>query len=141
MDLYSDQIKQLNAAPPNYEKRDHADHSIKAFNSYCGDKFTVFVDSSDRIATAVFHGYGCAVSKASAAILTEYLPGKSWTEVNVGCQKVLDFLAGNTGEIDMVDVRLEDFAVVKNYPGRFECAALVWREVGAYAQQIVTEDC
>lgn len=141
MDLYSAEIKRLNATPPNFALSDEADHVVKAYNTFCGDKFRIFISENDRIEEVLFHGYGCAVSKASSAIATEYLKGKSWSEVVDDCKQVVDFLSGEDREIDAIDPRLKDFAVVRKYPGRFECAALVWREVGKYAQQILASRC
>lgn len=133
MDLYSKVILELSKYPPNYAEREDARHEIKAFNSYCGDKFKVQLDYDVLVKVVSFTGYGCAVSKASAAILTECAKGKSWQEMHDICVKVLDFLNGGEINIADVDERLDSFSVVRNYPGRFECAALCWQEMRKYS--------
>ncbi len=139
MDLYNKVILDLNKNPPNYAEREAAQHEIKAFNSYCGDKFKVGFDFDVLAKDVSFAGYGCAVSKASAAILTECTSGKSWQEINDICVKVLDFLKGGKLGIAEIDPRIESFAVVRNYPGRYECAALCWEEMRKYSSSQIDE--
>jgi nitrogen fixation protein NifU and related proteins len=133
MDLYSKVILELSKYPPNYSEREDAKHEIKAFNSYCGDKFKVQLDYDVQAKAVSFMGYGCAVSKASAAILTECAKEKTWRELHDICVKVLDFLNGEEADIADVDERLDSFSVVRNYPGRYECAALCWEEMRKYS--------
>jgi len=149
MDLYNKIILDLNNNPPNFAQRVDAQHEVKAYNSYCGDKYKVHLDFVNQAEAISFSGYGCAVSKASTAILTECVRGKSWQEIHDICVSVLDFLSrsdtdiqGTASEITDIDVRLESFAVVHKYPGRYDCAALSWEEMRKYARKELGQtDC
>jgi nitrogen fixation NifU-like protein len=132
MDLYSDIILELNKNPPNYRVSVAATHELKAYNSYCGDKYKLHLDYADGANDVSFEGHGCAVSKASAAILTQCVEGKSWNEIRDMCQAVLEFLKGDRSNVADIDDRLEAFAVVRKYPGRYNCAALCWEEMQKY---------
>jgi nitrogen fixation protein NifU and related proteins len=139
MDLYNKIILELNRDPPNYTVREDAKHEVRAYNSYCGDKFKIHFDFKDWADKIAFQGHGCAVSKASTAILTECIQGKRWREIHDICVTVLDYLSkgdvpssGSERNITDIDERLESFAVVRDYPGRYECAALCWEEMRKY---------
>ena len=139
MDLYNKTILDLNSNPPNYVVREDAQHEVKAYNTFCGDKYILHLDYENGVYAISFAGYGCAVSKASAAILTECVQGKTWQEVHEICETVIDYLSsGNedSTEIDHaitdIDARLESFAIVRKYPGRYDCAALCWEELRKY---------
>ena len=148
MDLYSKTILNLNSKPPNYGAREDAQHEVKAYNAYCGDKYKLHLDYEACAEEISFTGYGCAVSKASTAILTECMKERSWQEIHDICVVVLDFLRGsnvdNEGlgdKVAEIDARLESFAVVRKYPGRYECAALCWEEMLQYSlKQIDSKD-
>ena len=146
MDLYSKIILDLNNNPPNFKVRDDAQHEVKAYNTFCGDKYRLHLDYEDSAEAISFSGHGCAVSKASTAILTECISGKSWREIHELCVTVLDFLdrgveheLGADCDIADIDARLESFAVVRKYPGRHDCAALGWEELRKYSS--LQTDC
>jgi nitrogen fixation NifU-like protein len=132
MDLYSPIIKQLNASPANYGEMESPDHDIRAINQFCGDKFIVHLNYNGKVTDVSFDGYGCAVSKASADILADNIRGLGWVEIRSLCEHVIKFLDGHL-PLEDLDPRLESFSVVSKYPGRYECAALVWKEMLAYA--------
>ncbi len=133
MDLYSPVIKQLNASPANFGELESPDHEVKAINNFCGDKFIVRINYDGSVSEVSFNGYGCAVSKASADILSDSIKGLNWDEISDLCKSVLNFLDGKSplGELDS---RLEGFSVVSKYPGRYECAALAWKEMYRHAR-------
>ena len=139
MDLYSPTIKELSKNPPNFGENGNADHIVKAYNSYCGDKFRVQLVGGETLSEVMFDGHGCAVSKASCAILTEIVGGKSWEQVGQMCDRVVSYLSNEGESIDGLDARLKDFVVVRKYPGRLDCAILAWRELGAYARQMIEQ--
>ena len=139
MDLYSPTILQLSKSAPRYGQKEDADHEVRAYNTFCGDKFKVRLDANGVVEDAMFEGYGCSVSKASCAILTESIIGKNWTEVRSMCDAVIDYLEGNSDSIDAVDPRLTDFAVVRKYPGRFDCAALAWQEMRKFVEEFMSQ--
>ena len=149
MDLYNRTILDLNSNPPNFSARENAQHEVKAYNSYCGDKFKLLLDYPAKAEAISFTGHGCAISKASAAILTECVPGKSWQEIHDLCVAVLDYLrsgdsdvTGIDQKIADIDARLESFSVVNKYPGRYDCAALCWEEMRKYSikQQLLRDN-
>ena len=131
MDLYSPELLELGKSDDHYEKRNSADHQVKAINSYCGDKFTMFFDYSDTVSDASFHGYGCVVARAAAALVIEEITDRSWTEIKDIATQNLHYLDDGTEYQDM-DERMRCFAPVRNYPGRQECAALAWKEILKY---------
>ena len=136
MDLYSPTILELNSDAPNFGKNEDAGHHVKAYNTFCGDKFTIAFDVNGTIRDILFHGYGCAVSKSSAALLTEVLTGKTPQEAISASEEVIAFLKEEQKSIDHIDPRLEAFAVVGKYPGRYDCAALSWTEMAKYLKSI-----
>ena len=131
-DLYDKIILDLNRNTPNFIVRDKVEHEVAVYNSYCGDKFLLQMDVKGHVETVTFHGFGCAVSKASTAILTECAQGKSWQEIRDSCVVVLNFLNGGVENIALIDERLNSFAIVHKIPGRYDCAAMCWEEMRKY---------
>jgi nitrogen fixation NifU-like protein len=104
-------------------------HSSHGKNPLCGDDFFVFVNVIDGFIEDIsFHGHGCAISKSSGSLMTDYLKGKSVDEV-LHCKDLFIRLVSQ----DMTDEekqqlgKLKVFEGVKQYPVRVKCAALVWR--------------
>ncbi|MDH3710250.1 MAG: SUF system NifU family Fe-S cluster assembly protein [Cyclobacteriaceae bacterium] len=108
-----------------FEKGPEAQHIIEAYNPVCGDQFKLFLDlDTDKVDHASYHGYGCAISKASTSLLIESIQGKNLDE----CRKLIDFfkqcmsgMATNPGEI------YQALALSKEFPGRQQCAVLSWQ--------------
>ena len=76
--LYQGVILQHNDAPQYFEKRPAAQHVIDAYNPLCGDKFKLFLDiENETIIKATFHGYGCAISKATTSVLLSKIQGQN----------------------------------------------------------------
>lgn len=136
MDLYSPVILELNSSARNYGKSEGALHQVKAYNTFCGDKFLISFNGDGTIQDISFHGYGCAVSKASAALMTEVINGKPLSEVAQMCTDVIRYLKGESDVALSLDDRLEAFGVVKKYPGRYDCAALCWNEMLKYLNSV-----
>jgi nitrogen fixation NifU-like protein len=136
MDLYSPVILELNSSAPNFGKDEGALHRVKAYNTYCGDKFVIAFNKDNTVEDVSFHGYGCAVSKASAGLMTEVITGKTLPEVAEICRQVIAFLKGENDNALELDERLQAFGVVKKYPGRYDCAALCWGEMLKYSEGI-----
>lgn len=108
-------------------------HRLEAYNPMCGDKFTLSIRvNQNRIEDARFDGFGCAISKASTALLTEKIIGKSLNEV---APLVNDFLElidedGNRDpEMISKDDQLLAFAAAREFPERKTCASLSWDEL------------
>ena len=80
--LYQGVILKHSQSPINYEKREDADIKIEAYNPLCGDQFKLFLETEGDVVKSIhFHGYGCAISKASTSILVKKVEGKSIDEV------------------------------------------------------------
>lgn len=124
--MYHPIILRHNQHPVGFEKRPDAPHIVRAYNPLCGDKFSVALDIENGVvAQATFHGYGCAISKASTSVLVEKIRGKSLPEI----RKILEtFLRTvETGAPAPTDDETAAFAEARNFPGRMDCATLAWR--------------
>lgn len=131
-DLYQDIILDHGRRPRNFRKIEHPSHFAHGHNPLCGDRVTVFVAlDGDRIKDVSFDGRGCAISTASASLMTEILKGKTLAEAETLFAR---FRASVTGEGDeRAPLGLEDemdrlapLAGVKLYPARVKCATLAW---------------
>ena len=123
--LYRGVILEHNKAPHFFEKRPEARYVVEAFNPLCGDKFRLYLDiEQDVIARATFHGYGCAVSKASASVLMTKIQGLALADLPDLLDRFLQAVA--RGESPGLDTDTTAFAVARNFPGRERCATLVW---------------
>ncbi|MEZ4995207.1 MAG: SUF system NifU family Fe-S cluster assembly protein [Saprospiraceae bacterium] len=125
--LYDETILEENRTPYHYEKKPEADLILEAYNPLCGDQFKLFLFTDGQtITSAYFHGYGCAVSKASTSILTRQLEGLSFEEAQGKCRDFLQWLAQKTAPSFAVPKKWESFAAVRQFPGRLTCAQLAW---------------
>jgi nitrogen fixation NifU-like protein len=106
-----------------------ADRHADGYNPLCGDRFTVYLKlQDDRIADISFEGTGCAISTASASILTEILKGKTRAEAEALFSTFHDLVTGKThgeGETPALG-KLAAFSGVCEFPVRVKCATLVW---------------
>lgn len=129
--LYHGVILEHNRAPRFFEKRPAAQHVVEAYNPLCGDKFKLYLDIENGvIAAATFHGYGCAVSKASASVLMEKIQGQPLEALPSILEKFLEAIAA--GSSDSENSEISAFAVAKNFPGREKCATLAWEALKNY---------
>ncbi len=134
-ELYQEVIFDHNRNPRNFGKLDAANRHAEGFNPLCGDELRLYmiVDDSSVIEDISFEGHGCAISKASASIMTETLKGKSLAEAHAYFDS---FHAMATGEDD-VDTELPDaeklevLSGVRSYPARVKCATLAWHTARA----------
>lgn len=105
-------------------------HQIEAYNPMCGDKFTLSIRMNEnRIEDARFDGFGCAISKASTALLTETIIGKSLKEVALLVNDFLELIDedGNRDpEVIFKNDQLLAFAAAREFPERKTCASLSW---------------
>ncbi|GAB4495862.1 MAG: SUF system NifU family Fe-S cluster assembly protein [Saprospiraceae bacterium] len=124
--LYDDLILEHSRSPLFFEKRTGAQYVIEANNPLCGDKFKLFLDVKDGlIEMATFHGYGCAVSKASASVLMTKIQGQPLDTLPGILKVFLDAVATGTSQ-SLAEPELVSLAVAKNFPGRDKCAMLAW---------------
>ena len=130
-ELYQQVILDHSRSPRNYFKLDAANRIAEGHNPLCGDRVTVYLRlENDVIRDVSFQGEGCAISKASASIMTSALKGKTKAEVKSLFDKVHDMVT--TGKMSSDDVgKLAVFAGVHKFPARVKCAILPWHAVVA----------
>jgi len=133
-DLYQEVILDHNRAPRNFGPLPSANRKAEGHNPLCGDRVSVFVQvENGRIADIAFQGAGCAISTASASLMTEALKGKSVAEARSLFHGFHDLLTAN-GDADGLG-KLAVFAGVREYPIRIKCATLAWHAVQAALDQ------
>lgn len=127
-DLYQEIIVDHNRQPRNFRKIEEPSHQAQGFNPLCGDKLTLYVNvDGDVISDIAFEGSGCAISVASASLLTERLKGATVSEAEtVFAQLHAVFTAPEEPEdLDALG-KLGALAGVRAYPSRVKCASLSW---------------
>ncbi len=129
-ELYQEVILDHSRHPRNFGVLDHATHSGEGFNPLCGDQVKVYLtlDVNQRIADIKFEGKGCAISQASASLMTDMLIGRSEADAEALMGGFLQLVKGddvNTLGADDRE-RLEVMAGVSAFPMRVKCATLAW---------------
>ena len=129
-ELYQQVILDHNKNPRNYRTIPEASYVCEGHNPLCGDHITVFVnvDTAGAISDLSFQGNGCAISKASASMMTAYLKGKSMEEVKVIFTEFHDMVRGEFDPECRENHlgKLTLFQGVKEYSSRIKCASLAW---------------
>jgi len=132
-DLYQDVILEHSKAPRNYRELPAANHKAEGFNPLCGDRFKVYITmDGDLIRDVSFQGSGCAISKASASMMTQIVKGKSMAEAEKLFESFHKLVTGHApsgGEADLG--KLAVFSGVSEYPARVKCATLAWHTLQA----------
>lgn len=146
-ELYQQVILDYNKSPRNFRAMDGATHHAKGLNPLCGDEYDVFlsIDGAGIIRDASFQGHGCAISKASASLMTQALMGKSIAEAQALFAAFHDLLLKQATDGDAAASlgKLKVFAGVWRYPARVKCAALAWHALDTAlqgGQAVSTED-
>lgn len=127
--LYQEVILDHSKRPHNFRPMADATRTAQGYNPLCGDKVTLFVKlDGDRIADVAFQGSGCAISTASASILTETLKGKTRVEADELFEKFHYLVTGKVPQDGAgPDLgKLAVFSGVSEFPVRVKCATLVW---------------
>ena len=133
-ELYQEIILDHNRRPRNFGELDGANHEAAGHNPLCGDRITIQVRVTDgRIDDVKFTGAGCAISKASASLMTDAIKGKTIAEVH---QLFDDFHRMVTSELDTMPPverlkKLAAFSGVREFPTRVKCASLAWHTLEA----------
>jgi nitrogen fixation NifU-like protein len=133
-DLYQDVILEHSKAPRNFRELSAANHKAEGYNPLCGDHFTVYVDvEGDSIRDIGFQGSGCAISKASASMMTQILKGKSTAEAEQLFARFHKLVTGApTANGDQTELgKLAVFSGVSEFPVRVKCATLAWHTLHA----------
>src|SRR5215471_13897026 len=120
--------------PRNFRRLEHPTHQAEGFNPLCGDKVKVYVDmESDIVREISFEGEGCAISKASASLMTETIKGKSKAEAEQLFSRFRDLATGSGDGSDLG--KLAVFSGLRGFPTRVKCATLVWHTLRAALEQ------
>jgi len=133
-ELYQDVILDHNRNPQNFGKPEDSNRRADGHNPLCGDKITVYLTvEDDRIEDVHFDGVGCAISTASASLMTEALKGKPLGEVAELFEVFHELVMGNAeASLDGPDIgKLIAFQGVSEYPMRVKCATLCWHTLNA----------
>ena len=132
--LYQSIILDHNRRPRNYRELADADRRSEGRNPLCGDEVTVWLKmDGDRIEDASFLGSGCAISKASASIMTTAVKGKTRAEASALFNRFHDLVTGNASARpeDPALGSLAAFSGVSRFPVRVKCASLAWHAMRA----------
>mgnify|MGYP003449902683 FL=1 len=133
-DLYQETILEHNKNPRNFREIEGADRMADGNNPLCGDALRVYVSlDGDRVSDVAFKGSGCAISKASASMMTQVMKGKTREEAEVLFD---EFHRMVTGGLDVATDenhlgKLKIFAGVLEFPARVKCASLSWHTLDA----------
>lgn len=133
-DLYQELILDHYKRPRNQRRLDAANHRAEGRNPLCGDHINVYLRlEGDRVQDVAFEGGGCAISTASASMMTEMLKGKSVAEAQQIFGKFHALVTGRLADAQAgPDLgKLEVFAGVSQYPVRVKCATLAWHTLEA----------
>ncbi|MCL5283935.1 MAG: SUF system NifU family Fe-S cluster assembly protein [Armatimonadetes bacterium] len=133
-DLYQEVILDHSRRPRNFRRLNHANHRADGYNALCGDRITVYLQVEDgHIKDITFDGSGCAISKASASMMTAALKGKTIEEAQALFDKFHRMVTGESdSEVGPVNLgKLAAFAGICDYPSRVKCASLAWHTVHA----------
>jgi nitrogen fixation NifU-like protein len=127
-ELYQEIVVDHSRRPRNFRRIEEPSRIARGYNPLCGDKVNVYVQlQDDRVADVSFEGSGCAISTASASIMTEVVKGKTVAETEALFQGFHHLVT--TGDASFPGVPLGKLAVFSNvsdYPARVKCATLVW---------------
>lgn len=135
-DLYQEVILDHNRRPRNFRRIEGATHHAEGFNPLCGDRISLFVQlDGERIADLAFEGSGCAISKASASMMTDQLKGCTVAEAR-GLFDRFHHMVTAPPEQPADDMgKLSALAGVREFPIRIKCASLAWHTLKAALAQ------
>lgn len=130
-ELYQETILEHSRKPRNFGELPSASHKAEGYNPLCGDHYTIFVNVKDGAIDDIrFNGAGCAISKASASMMTQSLKGKTESEAEEIFSRFHDLVTGRQNGSDNLG-KLAVFAGVSEFPLRVKCATLAWHALRA----------
>jgi len=131
-DLYQEVILDHNKRPRNFHVVDGASHQAEGFNPLCGDRLHLYLKVEDDVVTEVgFQGSGCAISKASASIMTDSVKGRPVTEVHDLFRRFHTMVTTPPDQSVEDMGKLSALAGVREFPVRVKCASLAWHTLKA----------
>jgi nitrogen fixation NifU-like protein len=138
-ELYQATILDHNKKPRNFRVLEDASHEADGHNPLCGDQLTLYarVDDEGRVEQVTFQGSGCAISKASASLMTDFVKGKSIDEIHELFDRFHDLVTSSPSEEAKTEGlgKLAVFAGVREYPMRVKCATLAWHALRAALEE------
>jgi nitrogen fixation protein NifU and related proteins len=149
-ELYQEVILDHGRNPRNFRHPEHPSHEAQGFNPMCGDRITVYLTVGDAglIEDVAFEGRGCAISQASASMMTEMLVGRTVEQADVLFRSFHAMCTGNDDAAAVADgdeeavERLQVLSGVREFPTRVKCATLAWHAMQAalHGKQKVTTE-
>jgi nitrogen fixation NifU-like protein len=132
-ELYQQVILDHNKNPRNFREMAGATSKIEGYNPLCGDHYTIFLQlDGDTIKDVSFTGNGCAISKASASVMSSMIKGKSRDEAAHLFDVFHQLITGDASSLDAAELgRLAAFSGVSEFPARVKCATLAWHTLNA----------
>jgi nitrogen fixation protein NifU and related proteins len=133
-DLYQEVILDHYKKPRNFRRLEHAHRQADGYNPLCGDKLSVFIQVENGIVKDIgFIGAGCAISTASASMMTESLKGKTESEAKAIFERFHRLVTNNSDPLPDPSTmgKLAVFSGVREYPVRVKCATLAWHTMRA----------
>jgi nitrogen fixation NifU-like protein len=126
-ELYQQVILDHNRNPRNFHELPAATRKVEGYNPLCGDHYTIYLDlDGDTIRDVAFVGSGCAISKASASVMSSTVKGKSRDEANALFERFHRLVTGDS-TVDAAELgKLAAFSGVSVFPARVKCASLAW---------------
>jgi nitrogen fixation NifU-like protein len=127
-ELYQQVILDHNKNPRNFKELPAATAKVEGYNPLCGDHYTLYVEvDGETIRDVGFTGSGCAISKASASVMSATVKGKTKAEADRLFDTFQKLVTGHAGELDAAELgRLAAFSGVSEFPARVKCATLAW---------------
>ena len=135
-DLYQEVILDHSKKPRNFHVLPAANRKAEGYNPLCGDRETVYLELEDDVLKDVaFEGTGCAISTASASMMTESVKGKTRAEADALFERFRGLITGKPGTRGAPELgKLEVFSGVREFPIRVKCATLPWHTLKAALQ-------
>jgi nitrogen fixation NifU-like protein len=131
-DLYQEVILDHNKRPRNFRALEAPSHHAEGYNPLCGDRLTLFVQvDNDVITDVAFQGSGCAISKASASLMTDSIKGRTVAEARELFARFHKMVTTPTDTAVEDLGKLSVFAGVREFPVRVKCASLAWHTLKA----------
>jgi nitrogen fixation NifU-like protein len=130
-EIYQQMILEHNKKPRNFRKIEAPTHQAEGFNPLCGDHFNVYlqINKEGTIEDVSFEGSGCAISKASASMMTTHLKGKASQSALEDLETFLALLKGKEPSNLESLGKLQVFSGIWKYPSRVKCASLAWHAI------------
>ena len=131
-DLYQEVILDHNRRPRNFHALAEASHSAEGYNPLCGDRLTLYLKvNGDTIEDVSFQGAGCAISKASASLMTDAVKGRTRAEAEALFARFHRMVTTPPDQPVEQMGKLSSLAGVREFPVRVKCASLAWHTLKA----------